>query len=152
MDEITSTKIINIDSKSFSDFKKLNLEKLGLNKIKDPNIFEYSSNVFNVLKYKIKPNLIFEITYKGNNIHINLQSITGIPKFIKKNIALKIKVDIYQERERCKAKRFISLNLNKDSFFLKFLSDEIVKKLIFSTLEVISKRFDKKFLKKVLYS
>ncbi len=152
MDEITSTKIINIDSKSFSDFKKLNIEKLGLNKIKDSNIFEYNSKVFNVLNYKIKSNLIFEIFYQGNNIHINLQSIKGIPELIKKNITLKIKVDIYQKGKSCEAKRFISLNLNKDSFFLKLLSDEITKKFTLNILEVITKRFDKKFLNKVLYS
>lgn len=150
MKKISSSKIININSKSLSEIKKLNLEDLGLNKIQNSNIFEYSSKVFKFLKYKIKSKLIFKIFYKENNIYIELQDIKDVPKFIKKNITLDIKVDIYQEDEICRAKRFISLNLNKDSFFHKFLSDEIANKLLFNILEALSKRFDKKFLKKVL--
>ena len=150
MKKISSSKIININSKSLSEIKKLNPEDLGLNKIQNPNIFEYNSRVFKVLKYKIKSKLIFKIFYKKNNIYIELQDIKDVPKFIKKNITLDIKVDIYQEDEICRAKRFISLNLNKDSFFHKFLSDEIANKLLFNILEALSKRFDKKFLKKVL--
>ena len=42
--------------------------------------------------------------------------------------------------------------MNKDSSFLKFLSDEIANKFLFNALETISERFDKKFLNKVLYS
>ena len=152
MKEIKSTKIININSKSLSEIKKLNLQKLGLNKIQEPNIFEYNSDLFKVLKYKIKSKINFKIFFKDNNIHIELQSITGLPKFIKKNITLNIKVDIYQEREEiCRAKRFISLSLNKESFVLKFLSDEIANKLLLNILEIISQRFDKKFLIKILY-
>ena len=149
MKKISSTKIININSKSLSEIKKLNLEKLGLNKIQNPNIFEYNSNFFKVLKYTIKAKLILKIFYKENNIYIELHSIKDIPAFIRKIITLDIKVDIYQDREICRANRFISLNLNKDSFFL-FLSDEIRKTLLTNIIETISKRFDKKFLKKVL--
>ena len=150
--EINSTKIININSKSLSEIKKLNLQNLGLNKIQEPNIFEYNSDLFKVLKYKIKSKILFKIFFKDNNIHIELQSITGLPKFIKKNITLNIKVDIYQEREEiCRANRSISLSLNKESFVLKFLSDEIANKLLLNILEIISQRFDKKFLIKILY-
>ena len=152
MKEIKSNKIININSKSLSEIKKLNLQKLGLNKIQEPNIFEYNSDVFKVLKYKIKSKINFKIFLKENNIHIELQNITGLPKFIKKNITLNIKVDIYQEREEiCRANRSISLSLNKESFVLKFLSDEIANKLLLNILETISQRFDKKFLIKILY-
>ena len=147
--EINSTKIININSKSLSEIKKLNLQKLGLKKIQDSNFFEYNSNVFKVLSYKIRTKIIFAIFFKENNIYIELQKITGIPKFIQKNITLSIKVDIYQEREFCRANRFISLIFNKDSFFLKFLSDENANKLLLLTLETISKRFDKKFFNKI---
>ena len=152
MTEIKSTKIININSKSLSEIKKLNLKNLGLNKIQEPNIFEYNSNVFKVLKYKIKSKINFKISFNETNIHIELQSITGLPKFIKKNITINIKVDIYQEPgEICRANRFISLSLNKESFVLKFLSDEIANKLLLNILETISQRFDKKLLTKILY-
>ena len=152
MKEINSTKIINISSKSLSEIKKLNLQNLGLNKIQDPNIFEYNSDLFKVLKYKIKSKINFKIFFKENNIHIELKSIKGLPKFIKKNITLNIKVDIYQEhKEICRANRFISLSLNKESFVLKFLSDEIANKLLLNILETISQRFDKKLLTKILY-
>ena len=152
MKEIKSTKIININSKSISDIKKLNIQKLGLNKIQEPNIFEYNSNVFILLNYKIKSKINFKISFNETNIHIELQSITGLPKFIKKNITLNIKVDIYQEREEiCRANRSISLSLNKESFVLKFLSDEIANKLLLNILETISQRFDKKLLTKILY-
>ena len=152
MKEIKSTKIININSKSLSEIKKLNLQKLGLNKIQEPNIFEYNSDVFKVLKYKIKSKINFKIFFEENNIHIELHSITGLPKFIQKNITLNIKVDIYQEHEEiCRANRFISLSLNKESFVLNFLSDEIANKLLLNILETISQRFDKKFLIKILY-
>jgi len=150
--EINSTKIININSKSFSEIKKLNLKKLGLNKSQDRNIFEYNSEVFKILKYNFKSKIYFKICFKENNIYIDLNNITGIPKFIKKNINLNIKVDIYQEHEICRANRFISLKLKKDSFFLKFLSDEIANKFLLNALETISERFDKKFLNKVIYS
>jgi len=152
MKEINSTKIINISSKSLSEIKKLNLQNLGLNKIQDPNIFEYNSDLFKVLKYKIKSKINFKIFFKENNIHIELKSIKGLPKFIKKNITLNIKVDIYQEhKEICRANRFISLSLSKESFVLKFLSDEIANKLLLNILETISQRFDKKLLTKILY-
>ena len=150
--ELSSTKIININSKSLLEIKNLNLQKLGFNKFQDSNIFEYKSNVFNVLSYKIRTRIIFAIFFKENNIYIELQRIKGIPKFIQKNITLNIKVDIYQELEFCRANRFISLSLNKDSFFLKFLSDEMANKLSVNILDTISERFDKKFLNKVLYS
>lgn len=146
---VNSTKIININSKSLSEIKNLNLQKLGLNKFQDSNFFEYSSSIFNVLSYKIRTKIIFSIFFQENNIYIELLKITGIPKFINRDITLNIKVDIYQEREFCRANRFISLNLNKDSFFLKFLSDEKANKLLLLTLETISKRFDKKFLNKI---
>lgn len=149
--KINSTKIININGKSLLEIKKLNLQKLGLNKIQDQNIFEYNSNVFKVLKYKIKSKIFFKIFFKENKIYIELHNITGVPKFLKKNINLKINVEIYQESEICRAKRFISLNLNKDSFFIKFLSDEIANKLLSNILVAISERFDKKFLNKLLY-
>ena len=84
MKEIKSTKIININSKSLSEIKKLNLKNLGLNKIQEPNIFEYNSNVFKVLKYKIKSKILFKIFFKDNNIHIELQSITGLLNSSKK--------------------------------------------------------------------
>ena len=147
--ELKSTKIININSKSLSEIKKLNLQKLGLNKFQDSNFFEYDSSVFKVLSYEIRTKIILSIFFKENNIYIELQNITGIPKFINRDITLHIKVDIYQEHEFCRANRFISLNLNKDSFFLKFLSDENANKLLLITLETISKRFDKKFLNKI---
>ena len=150
--ELNSTKIININSKSLIEIKNLNLQKLGFNKLQDSNILEYNSKVFKVLSYEIKTRIIFAIFFKTNNIYIELQSIKGIPKLIQKNIILNIKVDIYQEREFCRAKRSISLSLNKDSFFLKFLSDEMANKLSLNILEAISQRFDKKFLNKVSYS
>ena len=147
--ELKSSKIININSKSLSEIKKLNLQKLGLNKFQDSNFFEYDSSVFKVLSYEIRTKIIFSIFFKENNIYIELQNITGIPKFINRDFTLHIKVDIYQEHEFCRANRFISLNMNKDSFFLKFLSDENANKLLLITLETISKRFDKKFLNKI---
>ncbi len=150
--EQKSEKVITIKAKSLPEIKKLNLRMIGLNKLKDPNIFEYNSSVFKVLRYKIKTRINFAIFFNENNVYIELHSLNGIPKFLKKNITLTIRLDIYEENKVCKANRFISLTCNNNIFFLKFLSEENANKLLLIALESISKRFDKKFLKKIIYS
>ena len=147
---INSTKEFVIKSRSLTEIKKLNLQKIGLNKLNNSNIFVYHSNVFKILNYKIKSDINFSISFKDNKIYIELIKIKGMPDFLKRIITINIKVDISQEGDICIAKRFISLNLKNERKIVKIFSDKLVKKLLFKALEKISKRFDKKFLNKVL--
>ena len=150
--ELNSIKEFKIHSKSLSEIKKINLEKIGLNKVHEPNIFEYKSSLFKVLNYKINSKINFIISFSENNIYIELLSIKGIPDLLKKAIDLEIKVNIYQEVNICMAKRFLSLSLKKNILFMKFIPDEIIKKLFLKAIKEISNRFDKKFLNKIIKS
>ena len=151
MPVVNSIKRFNLNSKSLKEIKKLNLHNLSLKKIQGRNNFEYDSKIFKILNFKFKPKINFKIFFTENHISLELYDIKGIPQSLKKNITLNIRVDIYQDGKICKANRFISLSLKKDNLFLKFLSDEIVNKLSVNFLDAISERFDKKFLKEVLY-
>ncbi len=145
-----SIKKFAIKSKSLKEIKKINLQKLGLNKVNDTNIYVYHSNVFRILSYKIKSDLNFLIFFDKNKICIELINIKGIPELVKRIIKINIKVDIYQEENICTAQRFISLDLKNDKTLLNFFSDKITEKLLSNALEKISERFDRKFLNKVI--
>ena len=149
MIQVNSTKVLNIYL-TISDLKKINLQKIGLIKSPKQNQFIYHSNAFEVLNYKFKNEINFLIFYKEKNIYLELLSLKGIPEILKQIITIKIKVDIYQNGGFCKAKREISLSLRKKISFLKFLSDELIYKLLLKALDKISKRFDKKFLRKII--
>ena len=147
---LNSIKEIKIFSKSLSDIKKINLGNIGLNKVHEPNIFEYKSRVFKVLNYKIQPQIKFSICFEEDNIYFELLSIEGIPKSLKRVFDLNIKVNIYQEGDICKVKRFLSLSLDKNSFFNGPITDKILHSLLLNLSEIISKRFDKRFLNKLI--
>ena len=150
--ELNSIKEKKIYSRSFSKIKKINLEKIGFNKIHEPNIFEYQSRAFKILNYEINSKLKFLISSSENNIYIELLSINGMPDLLKKAIVVVIKVNIYQEFNTCKVKRFISITLKKEILFMKLIPDKIIKKLLFKVIEAISERFDKKLFNKLINS
>ena len=150
MKAVNSIKEIKIFSKSLSDIKKINLRKIGLNKVHEPNIFVYNSRIFKILKYKIKPQINFSICYEQDNIQFELLSIEGIPKSLKRIFELDIKVDIYQEGEYCKAKRYLSLSLDESKIFKGTISVKILHRLLLKVSEIISIRFDKRFLNKLI--
>ncbi len=152
MKKVYSKKEINIGFISISDLKKINLKKLGLNKVNNPNQFVYNSDVFKILNYKVKAEINFLIFFKENNIYLELISIRGIPDLLNQIITIKIKVDIHQDGNSCKAKREISLYLKKENSFLRILSDKLINNLLSNALENISNRFDKKFLNKIINS
>ena len=147
---VNSIKEIKIFSKSLTDIKKINLRKIGLNKVYEPNIFVYNSRIFKILKYKIKPQINFSICYEQDNIHFEVLSIEGIPKSLKRIFKLTIKVDMHQEGKYCKVKRYLSLSLDNNKIFKGFVPDKIVHRLLLKVSEIISKRFDKRFLNKLL--
>ena len=130
MTAVNSIKEIKIFSKSLSDIKKINLRKLGLNKVNEQNIFIYKSKIFKILKYKIKPQINFSICYEKDNIHFEILSIEGIPKSLKRIFELNIKVDIYQEGNYCNVKRYLSLSLEKNKIFKGFIPDKILHRLL----------------------
>ena len=76
--ELNSIKEMKIYSRSFSKIKKINLEKIGFNKIHEPKIFEYQSRAYKILNYEINSKLKFLISSSENNIYIELLSIKGM--------------------------------------------------------------------------
>ncbi len=150
MIELNSIKEIKIYSKSLSEIKKINLEKIGLYKVNEPNIFEYKSSIFKILNYKIHSVIKFLITFSEGKINIELLSIKGMPYLLKESVVIEIKVNIYQEANICKAERFLSLSLKKESLLMKLIPDEILRNLFLKALESISSRFDKKLLNKLI--
>ena len=135
----------------FNDLNKVNLEKIQLKKISELNKYLYESKGFNILKWHFRPEIIFLIIYGEKNISLetNEKLIKGLGTF-SDIIKIKINIMILKNPENSfTAKRSITLGFKKKPNFLRFIPNEILKKLLSQALDLIAKRVDKKLLLKL---
>ncbi len=151
MIRVKSVREFKLVKDSFSNFKKINLKKIGFDQISNSNLYIYQSEEYKILNYSIKPELIFSIKSDPNSINIDLQSISirNLPMLFKR-FKLDIEVRIFPEKEFCKVNRYISLKYENKNKLIAYASDNFIDKIFKNLIEVISKRFDKKLIKKVL--
>ena len=149
---VDSERELKLGRDSFLFVKKINLRNIGFNNISGSNLYLYQSDEYKILKYSIKPELIFLINNEeDNSIYIKLQSIRikNLPDIFK-TLNLTVEVNIFLENDLCKIKRFISLKYEKKNRLITFLPENFIDKILKNLIEVISIRFDKKLIKKVL--
>ena len=151
MIRVDSVREFRLVKDSFSNVKKINLKKIGFDQISNSNLYIYQSDEYKILNYSIKPELIFSINSDASNININLQSISisNLPMIFKR-FKLDIEVRIFPEKELCKVNRYISLKYENKNKLIAYASDNFIDKIFKNLIEIISKRFDKKLIKKVL--
>ena len=151
MIKFTSEREFRIVRESFSAVKKINLADIGFKQISDSNLYIYQSDEYKVLNYSIKPQLIFSINSEKDNIYVNLKSISikNLPNIFKE-LKLTIEVKIFPEEDVFKINRHISLIYESNNKLITFISDNFIDKIFKNLIEIISIRFDKKLIKKVL--
>ena len=153
MTKIASDREFRLEKESFSAVKEINLKEIGFNKISGSNLYIYKSDEYKILNYSIKPELIFSIERELDNIYIKLNkiSIKNLPDIFK-TLKLTIEVKILNEKDLCKINRHISLRYERKNKLVTFISKNFVNKILKNLIEIISIRFDKKLIKKVLKS
>ena len=151
MIKIDSEREFSLVKESFSIIKKSNLKKIGFTKISDSNLYSYQSDEYKILNYSIKPKLIFSIYFEDEIIKIKLESISieNLPNIFK-TLKLNLEANIFSEKDLCKVKRRISLRYENKNKFIKFISENFLKKFLNNLIDTISIRFDRKLIKKVL--
>ena len=151
MNKIASDREFRLVKDSFLAVKKINLEEIGFKQIADSNLYIYQSDEYKVLNYSIKPQLIFSINSEKDNIYVNLKSISikNLPNIFKE-LKLTIEVKIFPEEDVFKINRHISLVYESKNKLITFISDNFIDKIFKNLIEIISIRFDKKLVKKVL--
>ena len=135
----------------FNDLNNLNLEKIQLKKSSELNQFLYESKGFNILRWHFKPEIIFLIIYGEKNISVetNEKLIKGLGLF---SDIIKIKINfiiIKNPENSFTAQRSITLGFKKNPNFLRFIPNQILKKLLSQAIDLIAKRVDKKLLLKL---
>ena len=151
MIKIDSNREFKLKSNSFLVLKKINLKEIGFNKISASNLYIYHSDEYKVLNYSIKPKLIFLIDNEDDFVYIKLQSIyiKNLP-IILKSLELILEVKIFPEDNFCKITRHISLSHDIKNKLISYLSENFIDKFLNNLIKIISIRFDKKLIKKVL--
>ena len=135
----------------FNELKKIYLEKIQLKKTSKLNQYLYTSKGFKILRWHFKPEIIFLIIYRENNIFVESSEklIKGLGLF-SEIIIIKVKIFIFKNPENSyTAERSITLGLKKNPNFLRFIPNQIVKKMLTQALDLIAKRVDKKLLLKL---
>ena len=151
MIKVNSDREFKLVRNSYSVFKKNNLKKIGFNQISGTNLYKYESDEYKILNYSIKPKVIFLIKIKDDNIYIKLEDINiqNLPNIFK-TLNLDIEVNIFSESNFYKITRHISLEYKDKNKFIRFLSENFINKFLNNLMEIISIRFDRKLIKKVL--
>tara|TARA_A100001011_G_scaffold71176_1_gene72946 strand:+ start:26 stop:490 length:465 start_codon:yes stop_codon:yes gene_type:complete len=136
---------------SFKVIKKINLQEIGFNQISGTNLYKYQSDEYRILNYSIKPKVIFLINIKEDNIFIKLQdiSIKNLPNIFK-TLNLNIEVKILAKSNFYIIIRHISLRYEDNNKLIKYLSENFKNKFLNNLIDIISRRFDRKLVKKVL--
>ncbi len=135
----------------FNDLNKFNLEKIQLKKTSKLNQYLYESKGFNILRWQIKPEIIFLIIYGEKNISLetNENLIKGLGLF-SDIIKIRINFVILKNPENSyTAQRSITLGFKKKPNFLRFIPNKILKELLSQALDLIAKRVDKRLLLKL---
>ena len=153
MTRVYSVKEFKLGSDSSTVFKKINLQDIGFNQINGSNLYIYQSDAYRILNYSIKPKVIFLINIEDENIYIKLQDIIikKLPNIFK-TLNLDIEVNIFPEGNFFRIIRHISLNYDNKNKLMRYFSENLINKLLDNLIEIISKRFDKKLIKKFLKS
>ena len=151
MIKIDSDREFSLINASFSIIKKINLEEIGFTKISDSNLYIYQSDEYKILNYSIKPQLIFSIYIEDEIIKIKLESISlkNLPNIFK-TLKLNLEANIFSEKDLCKINRHISLRYENKNKLIKFISENFLNKFLNNLIDIISIRFDRKLIKKVL--
>ena len=134
----------------FNELKKINLEKIQLKKTSKLNQYLYISKGFKILRWNFKPEIIFLIIYRENNIFVESSEklIKGLGLF-SDIITIRVKFNILKNPENSfTAERSITLGLKQKPNILRLIPNKILKKMLAQALDLIAKRVDKKlFLK-----
>ena len=151
MTTIASDREFNLVRDSFSTLKKINLRNIGLEQISNSNLYIYQSDEYNILSYSVKPQLIFSIKSEEDGIHLKLKriKIKNLPSIFER-LQLTLEVNIFPEKGFCKIYRHISLKYDSKNKLVTFISKNFIDKILLNLIEVISARFDKKLIKKVI--
>ena len=148
-----STKEFLLEFSSIKELRKFDFISIGLKPLKKKNIYLYKSKGYKFLNYKITPNIYFLIIFQESHCIIELKDIeiSEISSLLKL-LNIVIKVNIYEQQNNLKAKRYISLEIIEKKSFLKFMPDDFISKLLDQSLVTIAHRFDAKFLQKMIPS
>ena len=151
MIKIDSDREFTLVKASFSIIKKINLKEIGFTRISDSNLYIYQSDEYKILNYSIKPRLIFSINIQDEIIKIKLEkiSIENLP-YIFKTLKLTLEAKIFSEKDLCKINRHISLRYESKNKLIRFVADNLMNKFLKNLIDMISIRFDRKLIKKVL--
>ena len=135
----------------FNELKKINLEKIQLKKTSKLNQYLYKSKGFKILRWHFKPEIIFLIIYRENNIFVESSEklIKGLGLF-SDIITIRVKFNILKNPENSfTAERSITLGLKQKPNILRLIPNKILKKMLAQALDLIAKRVDKKLLLKL---
>ena len=135
----------------FNELKKINLEKIQLKKTSKLNQYLYTSKGFKILRWNFKPEIIFLIIYRENNIFVESSEklIKGLGLF-SDIITISVKFNILKNPENSfTAERSITLGLKQKPNILRLIPNKILKKMLAQALDLIAKRVDKKLLLKL---
>ena len=135
----------------FNELKKINLEKIQLKKTSKLNQYLYTSKGFKLLRWHFKPEIIFLIIYRENNIFVESSEklIKGLGLF-SDIITIRVKFNILKNPENSfTAERSITLGLKQKPNILRLIPNKILKKMLAQALDLIAKRVDKKLLLKL---
>ena len=135
----------------FNELKKINLEKIQLKKTSKLNQYLYISKGFKILRWHFKPEIIFLIIYRENNIFVESSEklIKGLGLF-SDIITIRVKFNILKNPENSfTAERSITLGLKQKPNILRLIPNKILKKMLAQALDLIAKRVDKKLLLKL---
>ena len=135
----------------FNELKKINLEKIQLNKTSKLNQYLYTSIGFKILRWHFNPEIIFLIIYRENNIFVESSEklIKGLGLF-SDIITIRVKFNILKNPENSfTAERSITLGLKQKPNILRLIPNKILKKMLAQALDLIAKRVDKKLLLKL---
>tara|TARA_A100000164_G_C21883599_1_gene761536 strand:- start:332 stop:802 length:471 start_codon:yes stop_codon:yes gene_type:complete len=146
-----STKEFLLEFSSIKELKNFDFISIGLKPLKKENIYLYKSKGYKFLNYKITPNIYFLIIFQESNCIIELKNIeiSEISSLLKL-INIVIKVNISQQQNNLKTTRYMSLEIIEKKSFLKFMPDDVISKLLNKSLATIAKRFDAKFIQKMI--
>ena len=146
-----STKEFLLKFSTIKELKNFDFISIGLKPLKKENIYLYKSKGYKFLNYKITPNIYFLIIFQESNCIIELKNIeiSEISSLLKL-INIVIKVNISEQQNNLKAKRYMSLEIIEKKSFLQFMPDDLISKLLDKSLTTIAKRFDAKFIQKMI--
>ena len=146
-----STKEFLLEFSSIKELKEFDFISIGLKPYKRENIYLYKSKGYKFLNYKITPNIYFLIIFQESNCIIELKNIeiSEISSLLKL-INIVIKVNISEQQNHLKAKRYMSLEIIEKKSFLQFMPDDLISKLLDKSLATIAQRFDAKFIQKMI--